>query len=119
MPILYVLVAAAIERNTAVLSRAALAATLACAQAISERIFWPVPDPGSAVASWHELPTLAAKTYSVLNRLFVVDDFHWNLWSNFGSRPFHLLLLGLYVAFSAAVVAWMRSREVTVNASRS
>ena len=109
-PVVYVLIGRAIERHRAALSSAALGAALLIAQVLSERVLWPVPSPSNAVMSYGDLPP-AARSYSILNRLFVIDDFHWNLWSNFGSRPFHLLLLALYLAFTAVVVVWMHRRE--------
>jgi hypothetical protein len=50
--------------------------------------------------------------------VFVIDDFHWNLWSNFGSRPFHLVQLAFYLAISATVIALMRRGAVRVTLSR-
>jgi hypothetical protein len=111
-PVVYVLVGRALVRQRAVLRGAALAAALVIAQMVSERVLWGIPDPTRAVTAFSDLSGAVAKTGSILNRLFVIDDFHWNLWSNFGSRPFHLLLLGLYAAFSALVIVWMRSRSV-------
>jgi hypothetical protein len=110
-PVVYVLIGRAIERNRTVLAGGALASALLIAQLISERVFWGIPDQGSAVTALADIPGMLPKAYSILNRLFVIDDFYWNLWSNFGSRPFHLLLLMLYVAFSAVVVVWMRFRS--------
>ena len=60
------------------------------------------------------MPTLAGKIVSAMNRLFVMNDFYWNLWSNFGSRPFHLLRLACYAAFSALIIAWLRARSSRV-----
>jgi hypothetical protein len=109
-PVVYALVGIAIERHRQALSGGWLVAVLVAAQAISERVFWPIPSPSSAVAAFSDLPTLPAKLYSILDRLFVIDDFHWNLWSNFGSRPFHLLLLAVYAAFSLLTIRWIRTR---------
>jgi hypothetical protein len=41
----------------------------------------------------------------------------FRFWSNVGSRPFHLLLFTLYVAFFAAVMVWMRFRSTRHPAS--
>jgi hypothetical protein len=109
-PVVYVLIGRAIERNRTVLAGGALASALLIAQLISERVFWGIPDPRSTVTALADIPGLMPKAYSILNRLFVIDDFYWNLWSNFGSRPFHLLLLTLYVAFSAGVILSMRHK---------
>jgi hypothetical protein len=89
---------------------------LVIAQIVSARLLWSIPSPSLAVASMSEMPTLGAKIYSTLDRLFVIDDFHWNLWSNFGSRPFHALLLALYLAFSAAMIGWIHLRTTRTHA---
>jgi len=44
----------------------------------------------------------------------ILNDFYWNLWSNFGSRPFHLLRLTWYAAFSALIIVWLRARSSRV-----
>ncbi len=119
MPVVYGLLARAIWRNRAVLDSAWLIATLGWAQAISARVFWAIPNPEARVASLDELPGRASKLYAILNRLFVIDDFHWNLWSNFGSRPFHVALLAIYVAFCAAVLVWMQSRAAQRHAAHA
>jgi hypothetical protein len=110
MPVIYLLIAQALVTHRQALANTYLVAVLVVAQAVSARVFWGIPSPSLAVATLAEMPTLGAKTYSVLNRLFVVDDFHWNLWSNFGSRPFHALLLAIYLVFSAALLVWIHMR---------
>src|SRR5262249_13799960 len=110
-PVVYVLVGLALERHRAALSSAWLIAVLVAAQAVSGRGFWAIPSPSGAVTAFSDLAGVPAKLYSVLDRLFVIDDFHWNLWSNFGSRPFHWLLLAVYGAFSLAMAAWLRARS--------
>jgi hypothetical protein len=115
MPVVYVLIAQALVSHRAALSHTYLASALIVAQAVSERIFWGIPSPSLATATLEEMPSRAARAYAILNRLVVVDDFHWNLWSNFGSRSFHALLLAIYVAFSAAVIAWLRLRAVRLR----
>lgn len=112
-PVVYVLIGRAIIRHRRALSSTGLIAALAVAQLVSARVFWGIPDPTETVTALSDVPGLPSKIESMLNRLFVVDSFHWNLWSNFGSRPFHLLLLALYAAFSALVIVWMRSRSVS------
>jgi hypothetical protein len=57
------------------------------------------------------MPTRAAKLYAALNRLFVIDDFYWNLWSYFGSQSFHAALLVLYFCFSALLMLWIYRAE--------
>ena len=115
MPVVYLLIARALVAHRRALSSTYLAAVLLVAQVVSARVLWSIPSPSLAVASLREMPTSAAKLHSILNRLFIIDDFHWNLWSNFGSRPFHALLLAIYVAFSAAMIAWLHIRETRTH----
>ena len=118
MPVVYLLIAQSIERQSRVLSSAAVAATLAAGQLLAQRVFWAVPDPGSAVTPLAEVGGLE-RLYAIANRVFVIDDFHWNLWSNFGSRPFHLVQLAFYLALSAVIVLLMRRSAVDVRTSSS
>ena len=115
MPVVYLLIAQALVAHGRALGNTYLAAVLVVAQAVSARVFWSIPSPSLAVATLSDMPTLGAKTYAILNRLVVIDDFHWNLWSYFGSRPFHALLLAIYLVFSAAMLYWMHLREVDSN----
>jgi hypothetical protein len=116
MPVIYLLIAQALQSHQRVLGSTYLVAMLILAQAVSARIFWAIPSPSLAVTALSEAPTRAARTYSILNRLVVMDDFHWNLWSNFGSRPFHALLLAIYLAFSAAMIGWLHLRATRLRA---
>lgn len=111
MPVVYLLIAQSLERHRALVSAPLLAGLLIASQALSQRVFWPVPDPGTAVAPLAEAVSLPAQLYAIANRVFVIDDFHWNLWSNFGSRPFHLVQLGFYVAVSGAIVLLLQRRS--------
>lgn len=111
MPVVYLLVGRAFERHLPVFRGAAVGAGLVIAQAISARVFWPIPDPRvetnplTAGASWLD------RVYAVADRVIVIDHFHWNLWSSFGSAPFRLARLALYVAVTAALVFVMRRRS--------
>lgn len=108
-PVVAVLVAQSLERHRRLVQGAAVATTLAAGQLLSERVLWPVPDPGSAVRALGETQW-SDRLYAIANRVFVIDDFHWNLWSYFGSRPFHLVQLAFYLALSAGVVLLMKRR---------
>jgi hypothetical protein len=112
MPVVYLLVARSIERHRALLTGPAVALVVVVGQLVSERVLWPVPDPGRAVTPLAEVAGLPARIYAVANRVFVIDDFHWNLWSTFGSRPFHLAQLAFYLALSAVIIAMMRRRAI-------
>ena len=111
MPVVYLLIAQSLERHRALVSAPLVAGLLIVSQALSQRVFWPVPDPGTAVAPLADAVSMSAQLYAIANRVFVIDDFHWNLWSNFGSRPFHLVQLAHYVAVSAAIVVLMQRRS--------
>lgn len=110
MPVMYLLVAQSIERHARIVSSTAVASVAVVGQLLSERVLWPVPDPGSAVTALSSVQGVGARIYAVANRVFVIDDFHWNLWSNFGSRPFHLVQLAFYLAVSAALLLLMQRR---------
>jgi hypothetical protein len=118
MPVLYLLVAQSLERHYAVVSSAAVAGVLIAGQLVAQRVLWAVPDPQTTVTALSDVSGGFAKLYAIANRVFVIDDFHWNLWSNFGSRPFHLVQLAFYLAVSAAVVALMHRGAVRLTLSR-
>ena len=117
MPVIYLLIAQSLERQYRVVSSAAVATALVAGQLLAQRVFWAVPDPGRAVAPLSDVDGLA-RLYAILNRVFVIDDFHWNLWSNFGSRPFHLVQLAFYLTVSALIVLLMRRRATALAISR-
>lgn len=108
MPVVYLLIAQSLERHRALVSAPLIAGLLIVSQTLSQRVFWPVPDPGTAVAPLADAVSFPAQLYAIANRVFVIDDFHWNLWSNFGSRPFHLVQLAFYVAVSAALIVLLQ-----------
>ena len=110
MPVVYLLVGRAFERHLHVFRGAAIGAALVVAQAISARIFWPIPDPQVdplpliATASWSE------RLYAFADRVLVIDHFHWNLWSSFGSAPFRAVRLAFYLIVTVAIVFALRRR---------
>ena len=112
MPVVYLLIAQSLERHQPLVAAPAIAVLLIAGQVLSQRVLWPVPSPGNAVIPLGDVAGLPAQIYAVLNRVFVIDDFHWNLWSNFGSRPFHLVQLAFYLALSAVIVAMMQRRSI-------
>jgi hypothetical protein len=67
----------------------------------------PVAALGGAVRLPDRPPWLVARIW--------LDDVHWNLWSNFGSRPFHALLLALYLGFSVAMIGWIHFRATRTD----
>lgn len=116
MPVVYLLIGRSLERQRHALSGAAVA-LLVAGQALAARVFWPVPDPETTVTALTDVAGLWARVYAVLNRVFVIDDFHWNLWSNFGSRPFHLVQLAFYGGIALAVVWLMRRHDSRAEAA--
>ena len=83
----------------------------------NSRVFWPIPDPQidpaplAATASWPE------RLYAFADRVLVIDHFHWNLWSSFGSAPFRMVRLGLYMIVTLAIVVGLRRRAREARAS--
>ena len=114
MPVVYVLIGRAIEWRPQLFLTAPLV-ILACAQAVSSRVFWPVPSPGTDVDALTTTGPRLQVLWALVNRAVVVDDFHWNLWSAFGSRPIHALTLAWDVAFVGAMVFWLKRRSRTMN----
>jgi hypothetical protein len=111
LPVVYLLLARAIEHHAGVLRSTLLVTALVVSQAIAARVFWGIPDPraesvvGLALnAGWRD------RIYGIANRLFVIDSFHFNLWSSFGSRPFRLLRIALYLAVTGGLI-WVMQRR--------
>jgi len=117
-PLVYLLIARAIGRHKdALLRNAWVFVLLVGAQAVSERVFWSIPDPSSGVPAFTEAPWFLPRVWSALDRLVVIDDYFWNLWAYFGSRPFHLVQLCLDLAFAAFLVWWLRTHSATRGAT--
>jgi hypothetical protein len=113
LPVVYVLTARAMERHQAVLSGGALAAMLVLSQVVSARLLWPIPDVLTSPTALRDVPSLGGRIYAALNRVIVMDDYYWNLWSFFGSRPWHAALLVYDVLFVALLLFLMRQRSVS------
>jgi hypothetical protein len=109
MPVVYLLIARAYERQLAVVNATIVGGALLIAQAVSARIFWTIPDPASETGPLGDGGSLFDRAYAIADRVFVIDHFHWNLWSSFGSQPFRLVRLGMYLVVTALlIVAWRR-----------
>ena len=117
MPVVYLLIGRTFERHLGLFTSAALGVGLAIAQAVSARIFWSIPDPRLETMPLASGAGLADRLYAVADRVFVIDHFHWNLWSSFGSRPFRLVRLALYLAVTGLLIWAMhrRSRQVVTR----
>ena len=113
MPIVYLLIGRSFERHLSVFRGVLIGAGFLIAQAVSERIFWPIPDPRSETAPLETGAGLLDRVYAIADRVFVIDHFHWNLWSSFGSQPFRLVRLIVYITVTALLIwaLWRRSRR--------
>ena len=110
MPVVYLLVGRAFERHLAVLKGASIGAAVVIAQAVSARIFWSIPDPGVETAPLADNASWPERVYAFFDRVLVIDHFHWNLWSSFGSAPFRAVRLAFYVLVTVAIVLALRRR---------
>lgn len=109
MPVIYLLIGRACERHLAVVGSAAVGAALLIVQALSARIFWTIPDPAFEAGPLGDAGSMFERLYAVADRVFVIDHFHWNLWSSFGSQPFRLARLAFYLVVAGGlIVAWRR-----------
>ena len=108
LPVVYLVLARAIERWASVLRNIAVVTALVVTQAVSARVFWGIPDPhAESVVSLATGAGWLDRIYGIANRLFVIDSFHFNLWSSFGSRPFRLLRIGMYLIVMGGLVGLM------------
>jgi hypothetical protein len=107
----YVLTARAVERHRAAFRSVALVVVLATAQVVSERVFWPIPAQGAAITSISNNRSFTEWVFDAVNRLVVIDTYYSNLWSYWGSRPWHYVLLAYDLAFVVFIGAWIRSIE--------
>lgn len=111
MPVVYLLIGRSFERHRHLFRSVMLCAGLFVAQATSARIFWTIPDPRLDAAPLGANAGLGERLYSMADRVLVIDNFHWNLWSSFGSQPFKLVRLAIYVAVTAVLVWGLHSRS--------
>lgn len=111
MPVVYLLVGRAFERHLMVFRGVVVGAGFVLAQAFSARVFWSIPDPRAETAALEGGATIVNRLYAVADRVLVIDHFHWNLWSSFGSQPFRLVRLSLYVLVTAVLVWALRRRS--------
>lgn len=110
MPVIYLLVGRAFERHLHIFQSATIGVVLIVAQALSARIFWPIPDPTVDPAPLAETASWPDRLYAFADRVLVIDHFHWNLWSSFGSAPFRTVRLACYLVVTAAIVLELRRR---------
>ena len=112
LPVIYLALARAIQHHARALRSVPLVTALVVCQAVAARVFWGIPDPhAESVVSLSLGAGWTDRVYGVLNRLFVIDSCHFNLWSSFGSRPFRLLRIGVYLAAAGALLVAMQRRS--------
>lgn len=102
MPVVYVLIARAIEEALPLLSRLAVA-VIVVAQAVAERAFWTIPQPGAESAEAFQHSTSAVLLFTPLGNAVRYFD----LFPAWMTQTYRLVLLGEYLAFAAVVVAWL------------
>ncbi len=108
-PIVYVLAGVAIEQERRLLARLPLlCAVLAVTQAVSSRIFWPIPAGVEDQQPAGSLGFNAASLWSLLDKLWSTDNYYANLWSYYGSVPIHAALLAFDVVFVVIVTVYVR-----------
>ena len=110
-PVVYVLTARAIEHHKTALRSVTLVLALVAAQVVSARVFWPVPAQGVAVTSISNSRSILEWVFDAVNRLAVFDTYYSNLWSYWGSRAWHYVLLVYDIGFVVLVGAWVRSLD--------
>jgi hypothetical protein len=99
MPVVYVLCGKVIEEKSAVLRSAFLITFLACTQAISERMFWRIPDEwGGDSPSWVLLTPIKHVSYL-------------NLYTHFGPGASLGLSFLEYSFVGMILVAWLYYRQ--------
>jgi len=111
MPIVYLLIGRAFERHLTMFKGVAIGAGLIAAQAVSARVFWTIPDPRNETDPLVAGSGLLDQLYGIADRVFVIDHFHFNLWSSFGSQPFRLARLTWYLVVTAILVVALKRRS--------
>jgi len=108
-PVVYVLAGRAIEQFREVLLRWPLVIVLAVVQLASERLLWPVPPLDYTIRPFSTIDSRWLQLREALNRMIVIDTHYGNLWSFFGSRAWHAVILAFDIVFVTAVVVLVRS----------
>jgi hypothetical protein len=110
-PVTYLMIAMAFERNLDAVRSLRFAVAMAASQAISSRVFWSIPDPRAGATELGSEPTISGWLYGLADRLFVIDHFYWNLYTSFGSAPFRLLRLAVYITVIGAFLLYFRNHQ--------
>ncbi|MGH9384849.1 MAG: hypothetical protein ACRD2N_11240 [Vicinamibacterales bacterium] len=110
-PVVYAAAGRSIERFATALGHVPLVVVLTVAQAVSARIFWPVPSMSYNVEPYAWSGGGVERIYEAFNRLVVIHTHYTYLWSYFGSRAWHAALLVYDAAFVGAIVVWIWMRD--------
>jgi hypothetical protein len=108
-PVVYVLAGRAIAALLDVLRHPrVLAPSLVAMQSISARWFWPIPVGVDSVRPFAQLDLSWPAVVEMLDKLLVIDDYYANLWSFYGSRIVHSVILAFDVCFVMLFVLFVR-----------
>jgi hypothetical protein len=113
-PVVYALAGRAIDHCRRVWTKPALALVLGAAQLVSSRLLWPVPSNGYVVTEFAG-EAGRGQVLDLINRLVVIDTHYGNLWSYWGSRTWHAIVLAYDLVF-VAIVVWF-ARDMMKSAS--
>jgi hypothetical protein len=116
MPVVYVMVGTAIERQWPLLRQMPITATaLVVVHLCSARVFWTIPMAGDEAQAMSGLGFDLSSLAALADKFLIIDNYYANLWSNFGSRPLHAVTLVWDVAFVAAV--WLALRRMDIQSA--
>ena len=113
-PVMYVLLGLAIENRRAALLRAPVLMTiLVFVHLASTRLLWPIPTGIDEVRPFATLDASWASLAAVLDKLLIIENYYSNLWSFYGSRAIHALILVFDVGLVLAVAMTLREGRRT------
>ncbi len=107
MPVIYVLVGRAIEDHREALRSWALLVVLGLSQAISQRLFWAIPDLPSPKI--HEFPVLTPMSSEVAYK---------DLLSFHGARWVEAISLAEYLVLALVLLVWLRRHQLSSSRGR-
>ncbi|HXD74218.1 MAG TPA: hypothetical protein VN628_10795 [Vicinamibacterales bacterium] len=118
-PVVYLLIAVSLAR-LARLFDGVFVAGMALCQIVLTRLLWPVPLPNIDPPALLDTSG-SGRVFGVLDRLFVIKHFHYNLYSTYGSRSFGLARLALFLAITGVTVMYLRfnTKKLELHPERS
>jgi hypothetical protein len=108
-PAVYLLIALSLARLARVMD-AVFVTGMAICQIVFARLLWPIPLPNLEPTSLAETSGWG-RVFGVIDRLFVIEDFFFNLCSNCGSHAFGLARLALFLAITGAAAMYLHSQQ--------